>query len=210
MPGLGLMSGIQQGIGAIRDVFSGDRQLFGENGMLPADTRNPETRASDWFAAQEEMSRGSEMSPYPESPTIPTEAEFAAMSAAEQQAVRDRLTNNPYAGTLGMLMMGGRSYEDIYPYIFGTTTGADTTEPTPYVPNIPAPYYTPSTLSPYVPSAAPTNPVYGYSSYNALRQAMGMAEGGAVRPSMNNAFTPGTYYARYNPYARGLGALRRG
>lgn len=209
MPGLGLMSGIQQGIGAIRDVFSGDRQLFGENGMLPADTRNPETRASDWFAAQEEMSRGSEMSPYPESPTIPTEAEFAAMSAAEQQAVRDRLTNNPYGAKLGMLMMGGRSYEDIYPYIFGTTTGADTTEPTPYMPEVPAPYYTPSTLSPYVPSAAQTNPAYGYSSYNSLRQAMGMAEGGVVRPSMNNAFTPGTYYARYNPYARGLGALRR-
>lgn len=55
MPGVGLMSGIQQGIGAVRDLFSGDRQLFGEDGMFPADSRDPETRAADWFAEQEAM-----------------------------------------------------------------------------------------------------------------------------------------------------------
>lgn len=55
MPGVGLMSGIQQGIGAVRDLFSGDRQLFGENGMFPADSRDPETRAADWFAEQAAM-----------------------------------------------------------------------------------------------------------------------------------------------------------
>lgn len=168
MPGIGLMSGIQQGIGAIRDVFSGDRQLFGENGMLPADSRTSEERMAD----------------------------FLSSSSDDAKDFYDLLY-----GSLGMTPPE-------------TDDGGDTPEPTPpttpYVPNIPAPYYTPSTLSPYVPSAAPTNPVYGYSSYNALQQAMGMAEGGAVRPSMNNAFTPGTYYARYNPYARGLGALRRG
>lgn len=157
MPGLGLMSGIQQGIGSIRDLLSGDRQIFGEGGMFPADSRDPETRASDWFAAQAEMDRGGDT-----------------------------------------------------PFLFGPSEEseelpAETPQPvTPYIPDIPPPSY-----GPYQQPTGGTVPYYG-SYADLVRAVSGMAQGGTVQAGMNNAFAPGSYYARYNPHMRGLGGLRRG
>ena len=55
IPGLGLLAGAQNLLsGGFRDAMSG---LF--NGEF-RDTRSPEQRASDWFAAQREMDRGSD------------------------------------------------------------------------------------------------------------------------------------------------------
>jgi len=65
----------------------------------------------------------------------------------------------------------------------------------------------------YTPPPPPT-PTRGYQSYFDLMRARnqpgiipGLAGGGMVQPSMTNAFTPGSYYAAYDPRRRGLGGM---
>lgn len=68
-------------------------------------------------------------------------------------------------------------------------------------------------IPPTVPVQTPQTPTPAYRSYNDLMAAaeagypMTMAGGGMVRPSMTNAFTPGSYYAMYDPRKRGLGGM---
>lgn len=84
VPGLGLMSGIQQGIGAIRELFGGGGQpLFGEGGLFPADTRTSEERIADFVSSQAEMSQGDDRV-YPE-PTTDDSGSFLPGFGPEPQ-----------------------------------------------------------------------------------------------------------------------------
>lgn len=71
----------------------------------------------------------------------------------------------------------------------------------------------PPYIPPSIPAQVPQTPTPAYQSYNDLMAAammgypIGMASGGMVRPSMTNAFTPGSYYAMYDPRKRGLGGM---
>lgn len=71
----------------------------------------------------------------------------------------------------------------------------------------------PPYVQPPIPQLSPATPTPYYQSYNDLMSAvrrgrpMGMAAGGAVSPGMQNAFTPGSYYASYDPRRRGLGGM---
>ena len=77
------------------------------------------------------------------------------------------------------------------------------------------PQATPTPTPAPPPYGAPLLPVDGgmapyYQSYGDLSRAaglVGMKEGGMVRPSMTNAFTPGSYYAAYDPFKRGVGGM---
>ena len=83
--------------------------------------------------------------------------------------------------------------------------------PAPVAPVAPVtPTFTPPV---YTPPPPPT-PTRGYQSYSDLMRALGqrrlipgMAGGGMVQPGMTNAFTPGSYYAAYDPRRRGLGGM---
>lgn len=77
------------------------------------------------------------------------------------------------------------------------TTTPGTPAPPPFT-QPPYEYTPPSGMTPY------------YQSYGDLSRAaglVGMREGGMVRPSMTNAFTPGSYYAAYDPFKRGVGGI---
>jgi hypothetical protein len=88
--------------------------------------------------------------------------------------------------------------------------------PTPTAPEAtPAPV-APAPVAPVVPEPVyvPPTPTRGYQSYFDLMRARnqpgiipGLAGGGMVQPGMTNAFTPGSYYAAYDPRRRGLGGM---
>jgi hypothetical protein len=74
--------------------------------------------------------------------------------------------------------------------------------PAPVAPVAPTtPTFTPPV---YTPPPPPT-PTPGYQSYSDLMRAL--QQRGMVQPGMTNAFTPGSYYASYDPRRRGLGGM---
>lgn len=181
IPAVGpMIGGIQNVFSGIGDVLSGDRQLFGENGLLLGDTRT----LDDILAEQAEMSRGSDRGGF----------------------LGDR-GGTPEIGPTAV-PGGGTGFGGGTPEIDPTAIPEEKPpwwpEGMPWPPEPEA--VAPVAPQPFVPP--PPTPTFGYQSYNDLMAAvqlgmpMGMAGGGMV-----NGFAPGSYYAQYDPRRRGLGGM---